>query len=189
MALLFVERFPRPTLICIGLVGMIASVTCFTALSATYLETTNVHGLAGAVAMTFTADFFYGGFLDGPSYFYLAEIYPTHLRAQGMTFGIATLNIMSIIWLTPAPTAFNSIGWKYYLFFIIIPVIGGPIIYLLFPNTKNKALEEIAELFGDNDLVAVYQKDIHVDGTTHEVTAARETIVEKHGKSIHQEEN
>jgi hypothetical protein len=48
-----------------------------------------------------------------------------------------------------APTAFATIGWKYYLIFIIIPLLGLPVIHMYFPETKGLSLEAVSALFGD----------------------------------------
>lgn len=66
---------------------------------------------------------------------------------------MAGLCLADIIWLGAAPTAFANIGWKYYLFFIIITAITIFTVYFTFPNTLNVPLEEVAKLFGDDDLV------------------------------------
>jgi hypothetical protein len=44
--------------------------------------------------------------LDGTQYVYFAEIFPNHLRAKGMTIGMASIALMNIMWLQAAPTAF-----------------------------------------------------------------------------------
>jgi hypothetical protein len=41
---------------------------------------------------------------------------------------------------------------------------------LYLPNTQGKTLEEIALVFGDDDLVVVRQEDIHIDAD-HRITA------------------
>lgn len=38
-----------------------------------------------------------------------------------------------------------------------------------FPDTKGVPLEEIAAIFGDADEVAIYQRDIEIDHTTHDI--------------------
>ncbi|KAL6242227.1 hypothetical protein RBB50_010775 [Rhinocladiella similis] len=50
---------------------------------------------------------------------------------------------------TAAPTAFNTIGWKYYLVFTILTALCVVIIWFYFPETKGLALEDVAEIFGD----------------------------------------
>lgn len=101
---------------------------------------------------------------------YLGEIFPTHLRAKGVSLGVAMISFTNIIWLQAAPTAFVTITWKFYLVFIIPGTIGGLIIFFYFPNTNGLPLEECAAIFGDQDEVAVYQAEINVqDGVITDV--------------------
>jgi len=79
------------------------------------------------------------------------------------------ISFMNIIWLQAAPTAFKTIGWKFYLIFIITSFLGGLTLFFFFPDTKGRPLEEIAAIFGDVDDVAIYQRDIEIDHTTHEL--------------------
>lgn len=43
----------------------------------------------------------------------------------------------------------RTIGWKFYLCFIIPGTIGSVIMWIWFPDTKGKPLEEVAAIFGD----------------------------------------
>lgn len=87
--------------------------------------------------------------VDGGQFVYLGEIFPNHLRAKGISLGMAGLNVINIIWLQVAPTAFENIGWKFYLCFIVPGTVMGLIIWFWFPNTKGIPLEEVAAIFGD----------------------------------------
>jgi hypothetical protein len=80
---------------------------------------------------------------------YLGEIFPTHLRAKGISLGIAALCAINIVWLQVAPTAFEHIGWKFYLCFIVPGAIMALAILCWWPDTRKMPLEEIAALFGD----------------------------------------
>lgn len=157
VAPLWVDRMSRPTLMTIGLAGCCFSVIMEAAFVATYGDTHNKAGLGACAAFNFLFVFFYGGFLDGVTWWYTAEIFPTHLRAQGMTIGMFTYALTNIVWLQAAPTAFASIGWRYYLFFIVFTALGAVVVWFTFPDTLNRPLEEVAKLFGDDDLVAAYQ--------------------------------
>jgi hypothetical protein len=46
---------------------------------------------------------------------YLAEIFPTWMRAQGVSFSVAGLFTTNLIYTGCASDAFAAIGWKYYL--------------------------------------------------------------------------
>lgn len=91
-----------------------------------------------------------------------------------------------------APTAFNTIGWKFYLCFIIPGTIGGIAMWIWFPDTNGLPLEEVAAIFGDEDEVAIYQRDIEVDFATHTIVG-RHTDAEqgaqgvKGGEALHYE--
>lgn len=154
---------PRPTLITIGLVGAASALVVECAIQATFLGTDNRSALAAGVAMLYVYVFFYATFLDGPTFFYLGEIFPTHLRSQGMTLGMASFCLADIIWLMAAPTAFVQIGWKYYLFFIIITFLGAAWAWFTFPDTRNLPLEQIARLFGDEDRQAPELRGVRGD--------------------------
>lgn len=45
------------------------------------------------------------------------------------------------------PIALEAIGWKYYLVFVVIIIIGSLIIYFFYPETKGHTLEEMAVIF------------------------------------------
>lgn len=87
--------------------------------------------------------------MDASSYVYSSEIFPTSIRAQGAGFSVSGLFCFSLIYTMSAPVAFNSIGWRYYLIFIIVPLFGAALVGLCYPETKGLALEEIAAKFGD----------------------------------------
>jgi len=86
-----------------------------------------------------------------------------------MVIGTGTYALSSLIWVMSGPTAIQNIGWHFFLIFICLNVISAAVIWIFFPDTKGKSLEEIAALFGDDDLVVVYQRDIHIDQDKHVV--------------------
>ena len=81
----------------------------------------------------------------------LGEIFPFHLRAKGISLGVAGICLLNIVWLQAAPTALENIGWKYYLCFIIPSSIAAVLILVYWPDTNGLPLEEIARIFGDED--------------------------------------
>ena len=62
---------------------------------------------------------------------------------------------------------------------IIITAIGDICVWLFCPDTKHRPLEEIAELFGDDDLVVVYQRNIHIYHEKSEIVLEVDREVEK----------
>jgi hypothetical protein len=158
----------------IGLVGCLASLISEAAIQAKFLGGTNKSALAGGVAMLYSYVFFYAMFLDGCSFWYVGEIFPSHLRAHGFALAMAGICLADIIWLGAAPTAFANIGWKYYLFFIIITAITTLTVFFKFPNTLNVPLEEVARFFGDANEIPnpPSEKDLHDNHESKEGTIA-----------------
>lgn len=103
------------------------------------------------------------------------EIFPTRIRARGVGFSVAGLFTMTLIYTEVAPTAFAEVGWRFYLLFIILPLVGVGFMWTFFPETKGRPLEEIAGLFGDEVAVDIshldegqrraLDKSLMVDGT------------------------
>lgn len=169
MSLLYVDRVPRNVILSVGVLAVTVVLPIYTALVASFLESGQASGLSAAAAFLFLFLCVFNLFLEGPSLYYTSEIFPTHLRGKGMTINVAAFCLIDILWLELAPTATVNIGWKYYLVFICVSVPGAALIYFKFPDTLRKPLEEIALLFGDEDLVPVQQDQIMYDSKQHQV--------------------
>jgi hypothetical protein len=160
IAMTFVDRVPRNRLIALGFFVCTCTLIVEAALQAKYLNGTNKGALGAAVAMTYLYVVSYSLFLDGPTYFYIGEIWPTHLRAQGYSLGLGMLCLTQIVWSQAASTAFANIGWKFYIFFIIFAAAGCVVAFFIFPDTLHKPLEETAAMFGDEEEVIIFQRCI-----------------------------
>lgn len=70
------------------------------------------------------------------------------MRARGLSLaascGAAGAIIVAQIW----PVGIANIGSKIYFFFMAINLASVPIVYLLYPETKGRPLEEMDALFG-----------------------------------------
>ena len=126
------------------------ALSCFTAMVAEFGGTDNRIGNDFGVFFLFLFVFFYGATMDATSYVYCSEIFPTPVRAQGTSFSVAGLFSATLVYTQVAPIAFTKIGWRYYLIFIILPVLGAVCLWRFFPETKQLSLEEIAGAFGDD---------------------------------------
>ncbi|KAF5677817.1 quinate permease [Fusarium heterosporum] len=125
---------------------------------AKFAGTNNVVGNGFGVFFLFLFVGFYATTLDATVYVYAAEIFPTHLRAQGMGLSIVAQSLTSLLHTQVAPSAFATIGWGYYLVFVFVPLSGVLVIWRWFPETKGLSLEEIAALFGDKVVVGVSER-------------------------------
>jgi MFS family permease len=88
---ILLDKVGRRPVIIIGLTGCILMITIYTAMVAEYAGTDNRAGNAMGVLFLFLFVTFYGGSQDASSYVYCSEIFPTGVRAQGLSIAIATL--------------------------------------------------------------------------------------------------
>jgi len=174
ISLTYVDRVPRNILMSIGVLVCTTVLAIETGLVSGLGVDDNQARLKGAAAFLFLFLFSFNLFIEGPSWYYASEVFPTHIRSKGMTMNVIGFCCINIMWLEIAPTAFKHIGWKYYLVFICVSVFGAAIIFFTFPDTLRKPLEEVAQLFGDDDLVAIYQNDIEIDHEKHKVVEHNE---------------
>ncbi|KAK3079833.1 hypothetical protein LTS18_003788, partial [Coniosporium uncinatum] len=176
LGMLWVDRLPRPKLIALGLAGCIICLIVEAALVAQFVPSDNTPALQAAVAMFFVYVIVYESCLDGTQFVYCGELFPTHLRAKGMNLCVVGITLMNLIWLQVAPVAFEEIGWKYYLCFIICGSVAAIIIWFVFPDTWGVPLEEIAAIFGDED--ELYQASIE-DGKVESDEEKNEVVREE----------
>ncbi|KAI7650898.1 hypothetical protein KC319_g10971, partial [Hortaea werneckii] len=119
-----------------------------------FLNTNNSAGLNAAVFFIWFYIVWWCFCVDATQYVYVSEIWPNHLRSQGTALGIAVFYLGSEVTLVAAPVALDAIGWKFYLVLICPSVCYVAAIWFLFPETKNRTLEEIGTLFGDEHVAS-----------------------------------
>jgi H+/Cl- antiporter ClcA len=56
------------------------------------------------------------------------------------------------------PIALEAVGWKYYLLWVVVLAIILAVVYLFFPETKGRPLEEIPEIFEGPAIVPKYAR-------------------------------
>ncbi|KAL9053900.1 MAG: hypothetical protein Q9162_004473 [Coniocarpon cinnabarinum] len=151
---LFLDRWGRRKFLIVGSTGCTVSLIFLCAMTASFLDTTNKAGLRAAVFFVFFYLIWWCACMDATQYVYLAEIFPNHLRSQGIAWGIAFFYLASEVTLVAAPVALQSIGWKFYLVLIIPSGLYIALMVLLFPETKGRTLEEIGLAFGDEHVAA-----------------------------------
>ena len=75
---------------------------------------------------------------------------PTEIRAAGLACGYFIFNALAVLLAQITPMAIEAISWRYFLVFLIMDCIYLVIVFLFYPETKNMALEQIGEVFGDS---------------------------------------
>ncbi|KUJ19850.1 MFS sugar transporter-like protein [Mollisia scopiformis] len=96
---------------------------------------------------------------------YPVEVLSFEMRAKGMAFSGLFVNIGTLVNQFGFPVALANIKWKTYLVFMVWCAIQAIIIYFLIPETKNRTLEELDEIFkAKNPMKAsIAKKKVNLD--------------------------
>ena len=91
-------------------------------------------------------------------YIYVPEIMSMAIRAKGSSISVVCNVLINIIFNQVSPVAFDNVGYRYYSLFICTNIVGAIVVFLYFPETKGKTLEEIGQIFGDDVVVGDLQQ-------------------------------
>ncbi|KAG4290159.1 hypothetical protein FPRO06_02045 [Fusarium proliferatum] len=170
-----VDHMGRVKMLLTGFAGCVLALVgeCITM---SIFEKTNHRGAAsGAVFFLFLHVTIFTLCCDATSYVYASEIFPTPVRAKGLSISVSGLFFATIIFTTAAPTAFANIGWKFYLVFIGLTSIIIVYAYFTFPETSKMSLEDIQELFGD-PIDAISTESIAQESINHSAEDKKESL-------------
>lgn len=100
-----------------------------------------------AIAFFFLYDFFYPlGFL-GQTFLYASEISPLRVRVPITALANATQWMCQFIVAQVTPIGTTNLGTKYYIIFAVINSMAVVIVFLFFPETSGRSLEDIDHIF------------------------------------------
>ncbi|RKL65427.1 arabinose-proton symporter [Salipaludibacillus neizhouensis] len=161
VALLLIDKIGRKRLMAIGsslmaiFMVLIGSVFYFEPASSGMLLIIFIAGFTAAFCVSM-----------GPiPWIMIPEIFPNHLRAKAV--GIATMFLWGANWAIGqfTPILINNMGGAFtFWMFAVINAICFTFVMTIVPETKNKSLEEIAEIWKPkNKKTVVFDKDIHQD--------------------------
>lgn len=109
------DDFPRNNFMAVGVLSCMIVLSAEAGIIAQWPMTTSLAAMRAVVAILFLIELPYDFFLNGMQSIYISEIWTMHLRAKGMSLGVAMILFVNIVWLQSAPTAMANVGWKYYL--------------------------------------------------------------------------
>lgn len=161
VGLAFVERWGRRRLMMYGALGQCCCWLAITLLlgsaSTAGLRSTRQQQLgSAAVLFFFLFNFFFGASWQGVSWLYPTEINSTQNRISGMSYGVATnwLINFGVVFVTPLGIA--SLGSQFYVIWTVLNGLMVPIIYLFYPETAGRSLEDIDGMFEAHPTVWVF---------------------------------
>jgi MFS family permease len=115
------DHVGRKPLMLLGVGGCCACLIVEAAIVATYADKA---ALGAGVAMFYLFLAVYSMGVDVAGVVFYSELFPNHIRAEGVCLSMATVALTDLVYLQAITTAFANIGWRFYLVFIIICGIG-----------------------------------------------------------------
>lgn len=80
-------------------------------------------------------------------FLYSSEIAPLRIRTKVTAMSGCSNWLFNFLVAEITPTAFKSIGWKYYLVYVCTNLCTLTFVYLLLPETRDRTLEDIDAFF------------------------------------------
>jgi len=176
-----VDRFGRRKLMMASTVGM---GTCMAIMAGTASQPhANIAATAVAITSIFLFSFFFPiGFL-GLSFLYATEMAPLSHRVPITALSTGTAWLFNFIVAEITPMGFATIKYRYFIvyaalnFFMILPAV-----YLFFPETNGRRLEEIDEVFANATSVLKTVKEAHLVHKRHIESSSEHTSSEELGR-------
>ncbi|KAI9818447.1 MAG: hypothetical protein M1827_000506 [Pycnora praestabilis] len=138
-----IERAGRRNLFLWGTVGQCLSMVLVFAC----LIPGTTSAAKGAAVGLFTYIASFGATWLPLPWLYPAEVNPIKTRAKANAVSTCTNWLFNFLIVMITPIMISSIGWGTYLFFAIVNACFIPVIYFLYPETKQRSLEEIDLIF------------------------------------------
>jgi sugar porter (SP) family MFS transporter len=139
IALQFIDRIGRKTLMLIGSVGLITTL----GLVSHAFYSHNFNGIEVPVFLLIYIAFF--AFSQGAViWVFISEIFPNQVRAKGQTLGSTTHWVMAALIAFSFPMLAERLGGGHtFLFFSVMMVLQLLFVWKIMPETKGRSLEQI----------------------------------------------
>ncbi|KAJ5130524.1 uncharacterized protein N7515_006563 [Penicillium bovifimosum] len=148
-----IDKLNRRTLLIPSLLGTGATI-CIEATLLRTLNTnnsnTNTPTLHTAIAMFFLFSLFSTP-LNMISWIYQCELFPTPLRARSSALATAANWIVKLVLAHCSPVAFAHIGYNYLYCFAGFTWVAFIVVWVFFPETNGRTLEEVQGVFEEVD--------------------------------------
>jgi MFS family permease len=176
ICLLFVDKWGRKKPLAYLSFALGIDMIIFTALTAHFSTGGNRLGQGFAIAMIFCFSVIFSLGYNTIQFVFQSEIFPLHLRAKGVAAATLAATTWNIVFNQASPSAFVTIGWKYYIVFVVTNIVAGVVFLVFFPETKGLSLEEMAILFGDDVIIPATSEEAIRRGLHSTVNANGEDV-------------
>ncbi len=143
IAMFFIDKFGRKTLLLIGAIGMFFSL----AGAALHYYDETLFGSTGIVVFIVGFIAFFAVSQGAVIWVFLAEIFPNRVRSKGQALGSFTHWIMNAIIGLVFPIALAGVGGgNVFMFFAVMMIPFFFFVWKVMPETKGKSLEELERI-------------------------------------------
>ncbi|KAJ6112228.1 hypothetical protein N7523_008289 [Penicillium sp. IBT 18751x] len=161
LAILLVERMGRRGLMLLSTAGQFFCFLIITILL--YLVETRSNGVVFGKASIVFFFLFHGSFgigMLGVPWLYPTEINSLPMRTKGAAIATAIDWITNFVIVQITPIGIQNIGWKFWIVWTVTNAAFLPILYLFYPETANRSLEDIDDYYRSNpSLIVVGEPD------------------------------
>jgi sugar porter (SP) family MFS transporter len=119
---------------------------------AVYNHTGSKASSQAALAFIFLYYTAYNVCLNPLLFLYPTEILPYRLRAVGLSILLMTTKAAGFFNQFVNPVGMDSLGWKYYLVYVVWLLVETAVFYFLYPETRGLTLETAQLAFGEDNV-------------------------------------
>ncbi|KAL2176941.1 general substrate transporter [Thermothelomyces heterothallicus CBS 202.75] len=144
---LIAPRFRRRVMFLTCTIGTAVVYTVWTIASARAEIDPSAATAIPVLVFIFVYSPFYNLGWNALAYTYMVEIFPFRQRSKGIAVEQLTVRFAVFFNTYVNPIALKNIGWKYYIVYCVWILVEIATVYLLFPETHNRTLEELSFIF------------------------------------------
>ncbi|KAI1766025.1 MFS general substrate transporter [Hypoxylon sp. FL1150] len=153
-------RFPRRVMFLTCTIGTAIVYTVWTIASARFVIESSSAAAIPVLVFIFVYSPFYNIGWNSLQYTYMVELFPYQQRAKGLSVEQLTTRFAVFFNTYVNPIAMDRIGWKYYVVYCVWILVEVAVVYLMFPETHNRTLEELSFMFEGKDVQDKVQSNI-----------------------------
>lgn len=112
---------------------------------------------SASIAFFFLYYIFFGIGWQGVPWLYPTEINSLAYRTKGAALGTATNWAFNFMVVEITPIGIQSLQWRFYIIWTMFNASFVPIVYLFYPETADRTLEDIDRLFRDDAPIFVFR--------------------------------
>ena len=157
-----VERWGRRRLLMFGAAGqgfcyLVITILLRYSVDPSFTPQSQKTIASASIAFFFLYYVFFGIGFQGVPWLYPTEINSLSMRTKGAAIGTATNWAFNFMVVEITPIGIQTLGWQFYIIWIVFNLAFLPIIYLFYPETADRSLEDMDRLFRENHDIFIFK--------------------------------